>query len=277
MDERVRATVAPEAAADLEAAGATSDAVESLRRDTPYAGADRPAARPELLVAAPEAPSIGTLKTVLNAGSGPRDPKRLHPMFRAPQWSEVTLDIDPSVKPDRIGSVTDMRGIFTDAAFDAVWSSHNLEHLFAPDVLPALREFKRILKPTGFALITCPNIEEVARLLLDEGLQYQAYESAAGPITVHDMIFGHSRSIEAGHHFMAHNTGFTHENLGACALEAGFPEARVGKGPGFTLWSILLMEQTDPAEIDALLRDTDLAFLMTEIPPKDLADSPGAP
>jgi predicted SAM-dependent methyltransferase len=37
---------------------------------------------------------------------------------------------------------------------DALYSSHNIEHVFAHEVVPTLKEFRRVLKPDGFVVIT---------------------------------------------------------------------------------------------------------------------------
>ena len=73
----------------------------------------------------------------------------------------------------------------------------------------ALAEFKRVLRPEGFALITLPDLEAVAALIVDHGLDHVAYTAAAGPITALDMLFGHVGSVTRGLLHMAHNTGFT--------------------------------------------------------------------
>ena len=201
-------------------------------------------------------------KKVLNAGAGPRSPRRLHPIFTDGAWHEVALDIDPTTEPDQIGSVTDMRAFFPDASFDAVWSSHNIEHLYAHEVPIALREFRRVLKRDGFALITCPDLEAAAEHLLRHGLDHKVYDSPAGPIVVHDMIFGHGASIEAGNTFMAHNCGFTADGLGDAALRAGFAEAHVGKGSAFDLWAVFLMPDADRSALSALLERSYASFLL---------------
>ncbi len=64
-----------------------------------------------------------------------------------------------------------------------------------------------MLKPDGFALITCPDLETVADLSLSKGLE--AYQSTAGSIRPLDMLYDHSRSIAGGRTYMAHKTGFT--------------------------------------------------------------------
>ena len=86
-----------------------------------------------------------------------------------------------------------------------------------------LTEFKRVLKPDGFALVTSPDLEAVASLILDRGLDQVAYTSPAGPITPLDMLFGHSASIAGGYPAMAHKTGFTGASLGRRFVDAGFP------------------------------------------------------
>jgi SAM-dependent methyltransferase len=121
-----------------------------------------------------------SLKRVLNAGSGSYAARRLHPVFGREAWQEIRIDIDPQTKPDRVSSITDLRSSFVPQSFDAIWSSHTLERLYAHEVPSALAEFKRVLKPDGFALITSPDLEAVASLILDHGLDHVC-TSAADP------------------------------------------------------------------------------------------------
>src|SRR6185312_2442431 len=79
-------------------------------------------------------------KRILNAGSGHISARGVAPLFASPDWEEVRLDVDPAVGPTVIGSITDMKAIFPSESFDAVWSSHTLEHLFAHEVPIALGE-----------------------------------------------------------------------------------------------------------------------------------------
>ena len=161
-------------------------------------------------------------KQVLNAGSGAAGAGRVASVFPPALWNEVRLDIEPRTRPDIVGSFADMRGAVADARFDALYSSHAIEHLYAHEVIPALREFLRVLKPDGFALVSCPDLAAIARQLLDGGAEGIAYQSPAGPIRPIDMLYGHSESIGAGHIAMAHNTGFTAPRLGRVALASGF-------------------------------------------------------
>ena len=115
----------------------------------------------------------------------------------------------PAVQPDIVCSITDMCPVDT-ASADAVWSSHNLEHLQRHEVPLALAEFLRVLKPHGLLLMTLPDLRQVARLVVDDRLEDQAYTSASGPITALDMIFGHTASLARGNRYMAHRPGLLH-------------------------------------------------------------------
>ena len=200
-----------------------------------------------------------SLKRVLNAGSGSYGARKLHPVFAREAWQEIRIDIDPQAKPDLVCSITEMESLFAPESFDAIWSSHTLEHLYAHEVPSALAEFKRVLKPDGFALITSPALEAVASLILDRGLDQVAYTSPAGPITPLDMLFGHSESIARGHPAMAHKTGFTCASLGRRFVDAGFPIVLV-KQEGLDLWALGLMQEADQASIQHKLVAADLDF-----------------
>lgn len=194
--------------------------------------------------------AVGALK-LLHVGCGPARPEKLPAYFRSPQWQEFRLDIDPEVHPDIIGSITDLTGI-ADHSFDALWSSHNLEHLHWFEVPNALSEFRRVLKLDGFALISTPDLRAVARHILDDQLTDTLYESPAGPITALDIVFGHQGSLACGNHYMAHKTGFTSSTLGQALSTAGFDEVRVHEGQRWDLWAIATMTETDHAIFERL-------------------------
>jgi SAM-dependent methyltransferase len=182
-----------------------------------------------------EAPAM--LRSLLHVGCGPADPRKLPPAFFTPgEWREVRLDIDPGVVPDILGSITDMAAVAT-ASFDAVWSAHNLEHLFAHEVPLALREFRRVLRPGGFALITLPDLQRVAELVAQDRLTEAAYVSPAGPIAPLDMLYGHGAAIAQGNPFMAHRTGFTARSLEAALVAARFDSVRVVRDESYALWA----------------------------------------
>lgn len=185
-------------------------------------------------------------RIVLNVGCGPRQPDKLAPVFRDPGWRELRLDIDPDVEPDVVASLTDMRAV-ADASVDAVWSSHNLEHLFAHEVPTALAEFRRVLKPQGFLLVTLPDLQAVAKVVADGNpdavLMRTRMNGAEGPpITALDILFGHDWWIERGRTFMAHRTGFTRQTLGRKLLDAGFGTVAVRPGPAFDLWAVAAVQ-----------------------------------
>jgi SAM-dependent methyltransferase len=191
-------------------------------------------------------------KRVLNAGSGPRNARPLHPAFVREGWREVRLDIDAAARPDVVGSIIELSATFPARSFDAIWSSHILEHLYAHQVHSALTEFRHVLKPDGFALITSPDLEAIAAILLKHGLDHVAYNSRAGPITTRDLLFGHTPSIARGQIYMAHKSGFTCVSLGQQLVDAGFPTV-LAKNDRLDLWVVALMEHADKGAIQRQL------------------------
>jgi SAM-dependent methyltransferase len=174
-------------------------------------------------------------KIVLNVGCGYASRHGLHPSFQNAEWRELRLDINPAVNPDVLCSMTDMHPIET-GSVDAVWSSHNLEHLHRHEVPLALAEFKRVLRPGGEVLLTLPDLQRIAELVASDGLEDEAYASPAGPITPLDMIYGHTPSLARGNEYMAHRTGFTARTLRQLLFEAGFVGV-VLQRDGFSLWA----------------------------------------
>lgn len=197
---------------------------------------------------------------VLNVGCGVPGQQRLHAVFHDPYWRQVRLDIDPAVQPDLVGDMTDMRRIIASASFDAVWSSHNIEHLYDYQAPQALAEFRRILKPHGFAIINCPDTLSIARHIVQFGLESTAYVSNAGPISPLDMLFGFGKAISGGNTYMAHRTGFTAERLKRLLTDAGFADCWVTSDGRFDLWAVALMEAADAGNLRRLLDQMGLKF-----------------
>jgi SAM-dependent methyltransferase len=104
---------------------------------------------------------------VLDAGCG----RSLFTEIR-PRWpfTIVASDVDHDLLASRREEFPEVRFLvgdaqplpFRDRAFDALFAGELVEHL--PDPVPALREFRRVLKPGGTLILTTPNRLRLANL-----------------------------------------------------------------------------------------------------------------
>jgi SAM-dependent methyltransferase len=193
------------------------------------------------------------MPTFLHVGCGMKRQTHTTRGLQATDWKECRLDIDPLVEPDIVGSMLDMVAI-PDGSMDAIYSSHNIEHLYAHEVPLALAEFRRVLKPAGFAILTCPDLQAVAELIARDKLTEPAYTSPAGPIAPLDMLYGHRPALAAGNLYMAHRTGFTLKSLLATLRQAGFGSVIGARqpAPGYALWVVASPSAQPEAALRAL-------------------------
>ncbi|MDB2376354.1 hypothetical protein N9X00_08660 [Gammaproteobacteria bacterium] len=59
--------------------------------------------------------------------------------FNSGDWKGNRFDIVENVKPDNVGTMTDMSSSGSEGA-DAIYSPHNIEHLYPHEVGTALQE-----------------------------------------------------------------------------------------------------------------------------------------
>jgi SAM-dependent methyltransferase len=194
-----------------------------------------------------------TQKTFLHIGCGPKHKNQTTKDFNTDAWHELRLDIDPEVNPDITGTMLDMSAV-QDASMDAVFSSHNIEHLYPHEVPVALKEFNRVLKPDGFLVVTCPDLQSVCALIAEDKLTETAYTSPAGPIAPIDILYGYRPSLAKGNLYMAHRCGFTQKVLAGTLQAHGFVNvASMKRGtPGYDLWALATKQAMEEATLREL-------------------------
>ncbi len=190
------------------------------------------------------------MPTFLHIGCGQKRKDQTTRGFNTPQWTEQRFDIDESVNPDIVGTMTDMSAVPSESV-DAIFSSHNIEHLYPHEVPLALKEFMRVLKPDGFLAITCPDLQSVCQLVAQDKLTEAAYTSPAGPIAPLDILYGFRPSMARGNLFMAHRCGFTEKVLIATLKAAGFAmiASKRRAHPFYDLWAVATKQAMDEAAI----------------------------
>jgi hypothetical protein len=204
-------------------------------------------ARPSPGEPAKEAPAPdSSIPRVVNVGGGN---KAIPIPAHYNGWMHLLLDIDPAVRPDVLHDARRLTELES-GQFDAVYCSHNLEHYYLHDGKKVLAGFRHVLKPHGFAEIRVPDIGALMKRCVTLGLDIEdtLFESGAGAIQVHDVIYGWGKQIEtSGSDFYAHKSGFTPKSLGRFLLEAGFGTVLVQERPEICEISALAFMQ-EPTE-----------------------------
>jgi SAM-dependent methyltransferase len=160
------------------------------------------------------------------------------------------LDIDPSVHPDILLDARELKHS-PPGVYDAVYSSHCLEHFYTHDVPTVLSGIHHVLKEDGFAVIRVPDILLLMRTVAARNLEIDdvIFQSPDGPIMVLDVLYGWTKVIaETGVDFYAHKTGFSHKTLRLALEQAGFREVLLRSGP-LEIAAIAFKTTVDPEVI----------------------------
>lgn len=139
-------------------------------------------------------------------------------------FEQVLLDLDPNVGADIVLDVRELTSL-APHQFDAVYCSHNLEHVRQHEVPVVLAGFLHVLKPGGLAQIIVPDLQELMVTCVQQGIDLDGllYDSPMGPITPLDVLYGHAATIEqSGQDYYAHRTGFTSRTLANVVEASGF-------------------------------------------------------
>ena len=127
-----------------------------------------------------------------------------------PEWE--ILDAIPSELTDHIGNANDL-SMFEDETFEAVYSSHVLEHFsYHEELSQVLTEWHRIMKPGGTLYASVPNLEVLCELFLKRNEL-----SLQERFLVMRMMFG--GQVDA---YDFHKVGYDPEILATFLGDAGF-------------------------------------------------------
>ena len=192
------------------------------------------------------------MKTLLHVGCGCSNIRNLPLYFQDGTWDEIRYDINEAVAPDIVGTLQDM-SIIEDSSVDSIFSSHNIEHVWGFEVSGVLAEFQRVLKPSGFLVVLCPDIQSVAQAITQIPPTEPLYISPAGPISALDILYGLQSDIQAGNEYMAHKTAFTAETLAAALQSSNFSGCLVARDNIFGLHGIATKSLIPEPEVSKLM------------------------
>lgn len=194
------------------------------------------------------------MEKFLHVGCGYQNKSKLKG-FNKDEWEEVRFDIDKNVNPDILGTLLDMKEVKSES-MDAIYSSHNIEHVYPHEVEIVLKEFLRVLNNDGIVVITCPDLQSTCEAIVNDKLLDPLYQSDAGPISPIDILYGLRGSLKEGNEFMAHKCGFTYSTLLGAFVQAGFKKWIGGRRPEtYDLFLIACKAEKSDGELNELAKE----------------------
>ena len=139
----------------------------------------------------------------VNIGSGPN-----------PKEGYINVDLDPDYHPEVVSSATCIP--LESNSADVVESYHLIEHLGASEAELALKEWFRLLKPSGRLIVECPDLQKVCKHLVEsENYTNWSHRGMWGLYgdTSHGALYGHK-------------WGYTPTTLAAAMRRAGFTKIK---------------------------------------------------
>ena len=200
----------------------------------------------------------------LHIGCGPKRKDRTTNVFNTDAWEEVTFDIDSECNPDVIGSMTDLSMIESNS-FDAVYSSHNIEHLYMHEANKAVKEFKRVLKHDGYVMIVCPDIISTCEAIIEKGPMEPLYYLRNNQneldknlfVAGIDILYGWRAPIQQGNYYMAHKSAYSEKSLTSLFIEAGFNKVGSVSRKSYYDINLIAFKDSSPEDdyMENLLKD----------------------
>jgi predicted SAM-dependent methyltransferase len=102
----------------------------------------------------------------------------------------VNIDLDPGVKPDLVWDATRLREMYQDETVDFIYSGHFLEHLPIAKSGEVVKDFFKLLRPYGIAIIVVPDYTKVGGMTVPDA------ESVILDDGQHKSIFNRQRLIQ---------------------------------------------------------------------------------
>ena len=134
----------------------------------------------------------------INMGCGWRD--------FGPEWIHID---GGDYKHLDYSSITDL-GQFKDDSVDLIYASHVIEYFNRTDAMILLKEWRRVLKPSGILRLAVPDFKVISRLYYEAGVPLETF---LGP------LYG---QMTMGNQTIYHKTVYDYESLHSFLTKANF-------------------------------------------------------
>lgn len=137
--------------------------------------------------------------------------------------------------------------MFESGTVSEVYSRHTIEHLEPDDAVRAIREWHRVLSPTGFARIICPDLEFHAKQYIGK-----ARSTVHVDQRVHAMagFYGWRVPSRGGNIHDAHRWGYCEKSLSTICKELGFTSiTRITHGKDGEPWHLHIVARKQPEKL----------------------------
>lgn len=169
------------------------------------------------------------------SGNSQQPMSGLPPMLKQEEWDVIQQGTHPKVGAAIVEDIWAMPSVASES-MHAVFSPHNLQMLHAYQLKKTLAEFMRVLVPGGFVLVTVTDLQAVSAYVADGRLENKLYDSAIGPVSPIDLMFGFRKGIEEGVR-ESHKSGFSAITLASHLKTAGLTTISIRR-EWVNLWAI---------------------------------------
>lgn len=175
-----------------------------------------------------------TTKKYIYLGQNRRSAPHFPEVFHTPDWHEFK-----HLEGGLATAITELSCLDKELV-DAIFLDQAIVQLHPHEVPGVMAALLRVLNPSGFIIVSCPDLQAICQRVADGLLLAPLSDADQTGLTPLDELFGLREAIQQGDPQAPHRCGFTENALAASLSEAGFSSIVSGTrgAPHFDLWAL---------------------------------------